>query len=184
MGLITLTAVAGWYLPAAAMSHGSHKVLFLLVLVPTFLAAMYVCNLYSLAGINGLRTFVKVVVAMAAASAFCDGFFQVFRWKNPTYYWSLALCTVAGPTAVYAWRRLYFHGARWLRMPEKLVVVGGARDAEVLSAAIDQVRLRYSVLGMLRVEAGQPDALESRAEAGAFRERTTAVAGAGIAAVS
>ncbi len=155
--LITLAAVGGWYLPAGMLS-GGHKALSLLVLVPAFLAAMYVCNLYNLAGINGLGTFVKVIVAVGLASAFCEGFFRVFQWKNATYYWSLGVCTVVVPMATYAWRRVYFHSARRLRTPERLVVVGSARDGEILNAAIDQVHPRYSMLGILGVETGRPEA--------------------------
>src|SRR5438067_3452626 len=171
--LIALAAVAGWYLPAGQMSGGSHKALSLVVLLPTFLGAMYVCNLYNLAGINGLGMFVKVLVAVGTASAFCDGFFHVFRWKNATYYWSLGLCMVVAPVATHAWRRVYFHSARRLRTPEKLVVVGSARDAEILNAAIDQVRPRYSVVGMLCVEAERPASAPLR---------PIAAAGVGVAA--
>lgn len=180
--LIALAAVAGWYIPTAATSHGSHKVLFLLVLVPTFLAAMYVCNLYNVAGINGLGTFLKVVVAVVAASAFCDGFLNLFRWKNPTYYCSLGMCTVVTPAAIYAWRRVYFHGARRLRRPEKLVVVGSARDAEVLSVAMDPVHPRYTVLGMLRVEALRGEDLGRSAEAEPLLRGTVTGARVGVAA--
>jgi exopolysaccharide biosynthesis polyprenyl glycosylphosphotransferase len=156
--LIAFVAVAGWYLPAGQMGHAGHKVLSLLVLVPMFLAAMYVCSLYNLAGINGLGTFVRVLVAVGMASAFCDGFFNLFRWKNETYYWSLGACTVIVPVVIYAWRRVYSHGATRMRTPEKLVVVGSARDAEILNAALDPVHPRYSLLGMLHAEAVGPTA--------------------------
>lgn len=187
--LIALVAVAGWYLPAGEMSHASHKVLELLVLVPTFLGAMYVCNLYNLAGINGLGTFVKVLVAVGTASAFCEGFLQVFRWKNETYYWSLGACTVMAPVAIYAWRRVYFHGATRMRTPEKLVVVGSARDAEILNAALDPVHPRYSVLGMLRapLEARRKDDVRPTAAepltqaAAALRDSGQAGANGGVA---
>lgn len=178
MALIALIAAAGWYVPEVAKSHGSHKVLFLLVLVPTFLAAMYVCNMYNLAAGNGLGMWVKVIVAAGAAGALCDGFFHVFRWKNPTYYWSLGMCTVAVPVAIYAWRRVYFHGARRLRVPDELVVVGSARDAEVLSATMDYVHPRYIVVGMLRLEAERLQAQQVRTEA----EPLTRAAAAGAAA--
>jgi len=163
-GLITLAAVAGWYLHPAEMGHATHKLLSLLALLPAFLGAMYVCNLYNLAGINGLGTFVKVIVAVGTASAFCDAFFHVFRWKNETYYWSLGLCTVVVPAATYAWRRFYFHSARF-RTPEELVVVGSARDAEILSAAMDRVHPRYNLLGMLGAEAGRPEGLGKQGDA-------------------
>lgn len=178
--LVTLAAVAGWYLPVAAKSHGGHKVLFLVVLLPTFLAAMYVCNLYNLAGINGLGTFVEGIVAVAVASAFCDGFLNVFRWKNPIYYWSLGMCTVVTPAAIYVWRRVYFHGARRLRTPGRLVVIGSVRDAEVLSAAIDPVHPRYSLLGMLCVEGLRSEDPEKSTEAKPpLRQVTAAGAAAG-----
>jgi exopolysaccharide biosynthesis polyprenyl glycosylphosphotransferase len=163
--LITLAAVVGWYLPGGQMSDGRHKLLSLLVMLPSFLAAMYVCNLYNLAGINGLGTFVKVIVAVGIAGAFCDGFFHLSRWKNATYYWSLGACTVVAPAVIYAWRRVYFRGARRMRTPEKLLVVGGARDAEILNAAMEHVHAGYIVLGMLRAEAIGPGAVQRRAEA-------------------
>ena len=173
--LIAVAAVAGWYLPTGQMDHGSHQVLELLVVAPTFLAAMYVCNMYNLAAGHGLGMFVKVLVSVGTASAFCDGFFHVFRWKNATYYWSLGLCMVVAPVATHAWRRVYFHSARRLRTPEKLVVVGSARDAEILNAAIDQVRPRYSVVGMLDVEAERPASAPLR---------PIAAAGVGVAALA
>ncbi len=179
VALIALAAVVGWYLPAGELSIADHKVLSLLVLVPTFLGAMYVCNLYNLAGINGLGTFVKVMVAVGMASAFCDGFFHLFRWKNATYYWSLGLCTVVAPAATYAWRRIYFHGARF-RTPEKLIVVGSERDAEVLVAAMDQVHPRYSVLGMLHAGSGRAGHVDRPANAEPLTQLTAA--GAGVAA--
>jgi len=187
--LLACVAVVGWYLPAVQMGHGSHKVLSLVVLVPTFLGAMYVCNLYNLAGINGLGTLMKVIVAVGVASALCDGFFHLFRWKNETYYWSLGLCTVVVPVTAYAWRRVYFHSTRRLRTPEKLLVVGSARDAEILNAALDPVHPRYCVLGMLRAEAVGPAAAQPLAqplEAGgkaeaALRDSEQAGASAGAA---
>jgi exopolysaccharide biosynthesis polyprenyl glycosylphosphotransferase len=160
-GLITLAAVAGWYLLPVDTGNAAAKVLSLALLLPTFLGAMYVCNLYNLAGINGLGTFVKVVVAIGAAGAFCDGCFQVFHLRNDTYHWSLRLCTVVAPAATYAWRRFYFHSSRF-RTPEKLVVVGSARDAEVLSAAMGRIHSRYELLGMLCAEAVRPGAPEKR----------------------
>lgn len=181
--LIALTAAAGWYLPAGQMSHGSHKLAELLVVAPAFLAAMYVCNMYNLAAGNGLGMWVKVTVAVAAASAFCDVFFVVLRWKNPTYYWSLGLCAVVTPGAIYVWRKVYFHGARRRRVPEKLVVVGSARDAEILNAAMDPVHARYSVLGVLRAEAALPGlTVEARAEAEPLTRTTAAGVGGGLPA--
>ena len=162
-GLIALTALAALYLQPAQTSHAAQKALSLLVILPAFLGAMYVCDLYNLARINGLGTFVKVIVAIATASAFCDGFFHVFRWKNGAYYWSLWLCAVAAPAATYTWRRFYFHGARF-RRPERLVVVGSARDAEILSSAMDRFNPRFDLLGMLRTETGRPYAFEEQAE--------------------
>lgn len=181
--VIALTAAAGWYLPAGQMSHASHKVAELLVVAPAFLAAMYVCNMYNLAAGNGLGMWVKVTVAVAGASGFCDAFFVVLRWKNPTYYWSLGLCAVVTPGAIYVWRKVYFHGARQLRTLEKLVVVGNARDAEILNAAMDPVHGRYSLLGVLRAEAQRPGLeVEARAEAEPLTKTTAAGAGGGLSA--
>jgi lipopolysaccharide/colanic/teichoic acid biosynthesis glycosyltransferase len=178
--LITLAAVAGWYLPPAETAHATHKLLSLLVLLPAFLGVMYVCNLYNPAGINGLGTFVKVVVAAGMGGALCDGFFHVFRWKNDTYYWSLGVCTVVVPAAVYAWRRFYFHSARFWT-PEKLVVVGSARDAEILNAAMDQVHPRYSLLGLLCAEAGKTETLAQVSVAASVPAAAAYAAGTAVA---
>jgi lipopolysaccharide/colanic/teichoic acid biosynthesis glycosyltransferase len=153
------------------------------VLVPAFLAAMYVCNLYNLAAINGLGTFVKVIVAVGAASGFCEVFFHVGRWKNEAYYWSLGVCTVVMPAATYAWRRFYFYSARRMRAPEKLVVVGSARDAEILKAAMDREHPQYSVLGMLCVPLEARGEEAGSTEAEPLRQLTTAAgADGGVAA--
>lgn len=151
-GLIVLTAVAGWYLPAGAASHAAHGLLSLCVVLPSFLAAMYVFDLYGMAKLNGLGTMVKVALAVAAASGFCNLFFHFSQWKNPAYYRSLLVCTVIFPAAAYVWRRCYSRGARRLRAPENLVVVGSARDGEILQAAMERVEPQYSLLGRLRTE--------------------------------
>ena len=173
MAVIAIAAIGAWYLPGLEASRGSHKGLFLLVLVPTFLGAMYVCDLYDLAAINGLGTFVKVIVAVGAASGFCEVFFHVARWKNEAYYWSLGVCAVVAPGATYAWRRFYFYSVRRMRAPERLVVVGSARDVEILKAAMGGKHPQYSVLGMLRAEPGRAEGTRE------LRTRTTSV---GVAA--
>jgi exopolysaccharide biosynthesis polyprenyl glycosylphosphotransferase len=156
--LVAVAAVAGWFVSEAQLSHGSHRVLALLVILPAFLGSMYLCNLYNLAGINGLGTFVKVIVSGVMASAFCDAFFVVFRWKNATYYWSLGACAVVVPAATYVWRRIYFQNARRMRTPQNLVVVGREKDAQILNAAMDPIHARYSVLGFLRAETKRHEA--------------------------
>lgn len=181
--VIALAAAAGWYLPAGQMSHGNHKVAELVVVAAAFLAGMYVCNMYNLAAGNGLGMWVKVLVAVGGASAFCDTFFVALRWKNPTYYWSLGLCTAVTPGAIYVWRKVYFHGAGRLRTQEKLVVVGSARDAEILNAAMDQEHGQYRLLGVLRAETARPGpAAEARAEAEPLTQATAAGAGGGLPA--
>lgn len=166
MKLITLVAAAGWYVYAGERNDGNHRALSLLVLLPTFLAALYVFDLYSLARLNGLGTFARVLLAVGAASAFCDVFFRLlFHWKNPVYYRSLALCALTLPAAAYAWRKCYFHSSRRLQPPEKLVVVGSARDAEILSAALDRPNTPYRLLGMLCTEPACSEGLEIQADA-------------------
>lgn len=156
--LIAVVALPGWYLPAGVASHSAHKLLSLCVVLLAFLAAMYVFDLYSLAKLNGLGTMVKVAVAVGAASGFCNVFFHLFQWKNPAYYRSLLLCMVVFPAAAYIWRRCYFYGARRLRAPENLLVVGRARDAETLQEAMGQVDPQFSLLGILWTEAAQSEA--------------------------
>lgn len=180
--LIALTGAAGWHLAGGQTSHVGHKVAELLVVALTFLAAMYVCNMYNLAAGNGLGMWVKVIVAVAGASAFCEAFFVVLRWKNPEYYWSLGMCTVVTPGAIYVWRRVYFHGARRLRTQEKLVVVGSARDAEILNAAMDPAHGPYSLLGVLRAETAAREPFEAQGKAEPLTQTTAAGAGGGLTA--
>ena len=156
--LIAALAVAGWSLRASAASHAAHKMLSLCVMLLAFLAGMYVFDLYSMAKLNGLGTMVKVALAVGAASGFCNVFFHFFQWKNPAYYRALLACTVVFPAAAYVWRRCYFHGARRLRAPENLVVVGSARDGEILQAAMERVEPQYSLLGRLGTEAAAREA--------------------------
>lgn len=167
--LIAALSLAGWYLRAGGASHAAHKLLSLCVVLPSFLAAMYVFDLYSMAKLNGLGTMVKVAVAVGAASGFCNVFFHLFQWKNPAYYRALLVCTVIFPAAAYVWRRCYFHGTRRLRAPENLVVVGSARDGEILRAAMERVEPQYSLLGRLWTEAADEAGNELR-ELDAFFE--------------
>ena len=161
--LITVANVAGWYVHPAATSNAAQRVLSLLVLLPAFLSAIYVFDLYSLAALNGLGTFFKVIAAVGVAGAFSDAFFHLLQWQNPGYR-PLEMCTLILPAATYVWRRSYFHSSRRFRTPEKLVVVGSVSDAEILSAAVDWINPPYHVLGMLCAEAGRPEALERQAD--------------------
>src|SRR2546430_17442825 len=79
--LIAVAAVAGWYLPTGQMDHGSHQVLELLGVGPTFLAAMYGCNMYNLAAGHGLGVFVKGLVGGGTAEGFLDGFCDGVRGR-------------------------------------------------------------------------------------------------------
>jgi exopolysaccharide biosynthesis polyprenyl glycosylphosphotransferase len=166
--LLAAGAAASWHLHAGAGSHATHKLLWLCVLLPSFLASMYVFDLYSMAKLNGLGTMVKVAIAMGAASGFCNLFFHLFQWKNPAYYQSLLLCTVIFPAAAYAWRRCYLPGSRQLRPPENLVVVGSPADAEVLCAAMDGFHPQYNLLGLLSAERSWPEALHGHPETKPF----------------
>lgn len=163
IGLIALVTVAGWYLHPAETSNAAQKVLSLVVLLPTFLAAIYVFDLYSLAELNGLGTFFRVMISIGAASAFCNAFFHLFQWQNPGYR-SLEMCILILPAATYVWRRFYLHSSRRFRTPEKLVVVGSVRDAEILSVAMNRINPRYRLLGMLCAEPGRQEALETDSE--------------------
>lgn len=172
-GVTTLLAAAGWYVYAGTTSTGAQKVLSLLVMLPAFVAAMYVFDQYSLSKLNGLGTLVKAVIAVFGASAFCYVFFHLFRWKNDMYYRSLGLCALVLPAATYIWRRCYFHGSKRFRAQEKLLVVGSVKDAQILSAALDRLHAGFALVGMMRAEASpwetQPtaQALESQSKVAA-----------------
>lgn len=183
--LITLAAVAGWHLHAANTASEAHRTLFLLALLPPFLGALYVFDLYSLLRLNGLGTFVRVLLAVGAASGFCDIFFHLFQWKNPAYYRSLQLCAVFLPVATYLWRRCYLHGSQRLRLPEKLVVVGNARDAEILNDAVHRANSRFIVCGLLRLETAHSEVFAKHPDWPLSLHATTAsVGGSGSASHS
>jgi exopolysaccharide biosynthesis polyprenyl glycosylphosphotransferase len=160
IALVTLAGVACFYMTAANPAGGAHRAAFLLVLLPPFLGALYVFDLYSLLRLNGLGTFARVLLAVGTAAGFCDLCFHLFQWKNPACFRSLQFCALFLPGATYLWRRCYLHGSRRLRLPEKILAVGNVRDAEILSAAVDHhADSRYTLLGLLRLEIAQPEAL-------------------------
>lgn len=161
IALIILLAVAGWFIRPLADSSATEKVLPLLLLLPTILAAMYVLDLYSLVALNGLGTIVRVILAVGSASIFCDAVFHLFQLQNPCYR-SLEMCALILPPATYLWRRAYFHSSRRFRTAEKLAVVGNARDARILSAALSRIPMQYGLVGMLSTEPGCAEAAEKR----------------------
>src|SRR5205807_6549393 len=83
IGLVTLLTVLGWYVHPAATSDATQRALSFVVLLPTFVAAIYVFDLYSLAALNGLATFFRVMIAVGAASVLCHAFLHVLRLQNP-----------------------------------------------------------------------------------------------------
>jgi lipopolysaccharide/colanic/teichoic acid biosynthesis glycosyltransferase len=149
--LISLAAGAGRYLILAEKGSAIHLVATLLVLLPAYLAAIYVFDLYSLAALNGLGTFVRAMLAVGAGSGFCYVFFHLSQWENPSYR-SLGICTLVLPPATYVWRKFYFHGSRSFRTAEELIFVGTAKDAAILSGAVEQWNSRFHLFGMLRTE--------------------------------
>lgn len=161
IGLITLVSVAGWYLPPAGASDAAQKAVSLCVLLITFLAAIYVFDLYSLAGLTRLGTFSRVTIAVGTAGLVCHSVFHLLQLQNPGYS-SLVMCILILPIATYAWRRSYSHSSRRYRTPEKLVVVGSVRDAQILKAAIERIDARYRLLGMLSTEPDWPEMLDEQ----------------------
>jgi exopolysaccharide biosynthesis polyprenyl glycosylphosphotransferase len=185
--LIALSA-AGRYLHGVGTSNGTQKALPLLVLLLAFLAAMYVFDLYSLARLNGLVTFVRVMLAVGSGSGFCYVFFHLFQWSDQCYR-SLELCTLILPVAAYFWRRSYFHSSRRFRAAEELVVVGSAEDSEILRVAVDHVNPRYHLFGVLCTELVRPQASEksggqeSRTRQSTTRDHASSLAGTAVAMV-
>ena len=133
---------------------GTHNILSLLLLLPMFLASMYVFDLYNLVALNGLGTFARVAISVLVASGFSDVVLRLFDWPNSAYRW-LEICTLVLPAAAYGWRRFYFHSSRRLRSPQKLVIIGSARDAGILIAGIDRTNPHYRLLGILHSEAAK-----------------------------
>jgi len=191
IALILLCAVAGWYLHPASAGSETQRVASLLMLLPACVAAIYVFDLYSLAGLNGLGTLVKVALAIGAGSSFCDLFFHLIRWQNPCNR-SMELSTLMLCAGTYAWRRCYFHSSSRFRPPEELLLVGSAKDAEILRGAMDHVNPRYHLFGMLSTEAGgaqrAEEAKDSRSltgwSAGAPRAYAYTFSSAGIPSAS
>jgi lipopolysaccharide/colanic/teichoic acid biosynthesis glycosyltransferase len=151
IGLIALLAIAGWYVHPAGTIDAAQKALSLAVLLPTFVAAIYVFDLYSLAALNGLGTFFKVTIAVGAASVLCNALFHLFQLEIPGSR-SIETCALILPWATYLWRRSYLHGSRRFQAPENLVVIGTIRNREILRAAVDGINPRYRLLGMFCVE--------------------------------
>lgn len=180
IALVTLAGAAGLYWNAANTASDAHRAIFLLVLLPPFLGALYVFDLYSLLLLNGLGTFVRVLLAVGTAGGFCDLCFHLFQWKNPAYYRSLQLCALFLPAATYLWRRCYLHGSKRLRLPEKLVVVGSVRDAETLNAAVHRVNARYTLLGLLRAEMACSESFTKGEDSPRFLPMMAAAAGNSI----
>lgn len=156
-GLIALVSAVGRRLFAAGPVNGPRELLSMLVVVPVFVAAMYVFDLYSLSSINGLGTVVRAVVAALAAGCFCDVAFHFLGWPSGVYG-SLELCVLVAPFGAYVWRKTYFHGTRTLRPAERIVVVGSVGDASVLSRAVRRMHGHYELVGMLSTQAGAPEA--------------------------
>ena len=175
--LITVLAIAGWYVRAADAGLIEHRQLSLFLIVPAFLASIYVFDLYSLNNLNGLATFIKTVFAISSASIFCYLVFHLLQWRNPVYT-SLKVCAVALPVATYAWRRLYFHSSRRLRVPENLLLIGNIRDAEILGLTIENSGSRYNMVGMLTTDASRPALPGRLADAVPMMKVAAAVAGA------
>ncbi len=161
--LVLLVAIAAWYSRPEETTVAMEKWMSLLVLLPAFLGMLYVFDQYSLAQLNGLGTLAKVVSAVGLASVFCYILLHLFHWHNPTYR-SLKLCTLILPAAAYVWRRAYFHSSRRFLLPKKLLVVGTARDAEILSTAIDAINPRYKVLGLICADLGRLQTPENHAD--------------------
>ena len=175
--LITLSAIAGWYVHASEVTDSHHKGMSFLVLLPAFLAAMYVFDLYDVYKFNGLGTLAKSVLAISAASIFCYLVFHLFQWHNPVYT-SLKLCAAILPIATYGWRRLYFLSSRHLRVLENLLVIGNLCDAEILSATLEKAAPRYDLVAMMTPELAHPVAPERLADAVPMMKVAAAAAGA------
>jgi len=151
IGLIILLAVAGCLIQPAGTGSAIQNIASLLMLLPAFLAAFYVFDLYSLSALNGLGTFVRVMIAISSATLLCGGFFYFLQWQNLSYR-PLELCALFLPGAIYAWRRAYVHSSHRFRSPQRLAVIGSASDADILSLAIGPSNSRYCLVGMLRAE--------------------------------
>jgi lipopolysaccharide/colanic/teichoic acid biosynthesis glycosyltransferase len=173
IALILLCAVAGWHLHPASAGSETQRVASLLVLLPAYVAAIYVFDLYSLARLNGLGTLVKVILAVGTGSSFSYMFFHLIRWHN-TRYGAMELSALMLCAATYAWRRFYFHNSRRFRPPEDLLFVGSAKDAESLRLAVGQVNPHYHLFGMLSTEAGGPQRAEKAEGSGSLTGRSAA----------
>ena len=75
--LILLCAVAGWKTQQRA-GDMTHELVSLLVLLPAYVAAIYVFDLYSQARLNGLGTFLRAILAVGLGSGSCYVFCTPF----------------------------------------------------------------------------------------------------------
>ena len=173
IGLITLFSVAGWYVHPAGTSDAMQKALSLAVLLPTFVGALYVFDLYSMAEFNRLGTLFKAMIAVGAASVLCNAFFHLFQLQIPGSR-SMELCAAILPVAAYVWRRCYQRNSLQYGMPEGLVAIGTARDTEILKATIDPMNPRYDLLGMFCAEPDWQRGFERQVDAEGWRNVGTA----------
>jgi lipopolysaccharide/colanic/teichoic acid biosynthesis glycosyltransferase len=163
--LLLLCAFAGWYLHPASAGNATQKFVSLLVLLPAYVAAIYVFDLYSLDRLNRLGTLARVILAVGAGSGFGYIFFHLIRWRNP-HYRAMELSALILCAATYAWRRFYFQSFRRFQLPEELLAVGSTKDAEILRGAVDQVHPHYHLCGLLNTEAGGSQGAEKPEDLG------------------
>ena len=168
IGLITLVSVAGWYVYPAGTSDAVQKALSLAVLLTTFVGALYVFDLYSMAEFNRLGMLFRVMIAVGLASVLCNAFFHLFQLQIPGSR-SMELCAAILPVAAYVWRRSYLHNSLQYEMPERLVAIGTARDTEILKATINPTNPRYDLLGMFRAEPDWRRGFEKQVDAEGLR---------------
>lgn len=168
IGLITLVSVAGWYVYPAGTSDAVQKALSLAVLLTTFVGALYVFDLYSMAEFNRLGMLFRVTITVGAASVLCNAFVHLFQLQIPGSR-SMEMCAAILPVAAYVWRKCYLHNSFQYGMPERLVAIGTARDTEILKATIDPMNPRYDLLGMFRAEPDWRRGFEKQVDAEGLR---------------
>jgi lipopolysaccharide/colanic/teichoic acid biosynthesis glycosyltransferase len=154
IALILSCAIAGWS-PQQKAGNMTQELVSLLLLLLAYVAAIYVFDLYSAARLNGLGTFVRVVLAVGAGSGFCYLFFHLCHWQNACYR-PMKFATLILPATTYIWRKCYFRSLCRFKSPEELLLIGSAKDTESLRAAVGRVNPHYHLVGMLRIGTGKP----------------------------
>jgi lipopolysaccharide/colanic/teichoic acid biosynthesis glycosyltransferase len=123
----------------------------LVMFVLTFIANLYVFELYDLTSQNGAKTVYRLALAYIVSTVFLSMLFSLFRWFGG----HRNVFMLAGPVllvSIYVWRRVYARSVHLFTTSERVLVIGSQSDAETVSRATNLGRSKYDLVGFLLKE--------------------------------